>query len=235
MLALVPLVAGADEKLPVLRAGSLTYSNITVTKVSATDVFFNYSGGMGNVKLKNLLPELQQHFKYDPKKASEVELLQATNKLKYHDQLLHEPVVKPPDMTREPAAPTAAQEPVWQRNLSGLLKQAGAENKLVLLNFTGSDWSQWCIKFDQEVLGSPKFGAYINQKLKFIRVDFPQHTPMSDDLKRANIALADHFKIDNYPTCILLDSSGKELGRQVGYLPGGPDVFIAELESFSHK
>ncbi|MDR3458900.1 MAG: thioredoxin family protein [Verrucomicrobiae bacterium] len=231
-LALLPLVAGADEKIPVLQAGNVTYSNITVTTVSATDVYFTYAGGMGNVKLKNLSPELQQHFNFDPKKANEVEKQQAENKLKYHDQLLHQPVVPPPDMTREPAS---AQEPVWQHNLNRLLKQAGAENKLVLIDFTGSDWSQWCIKFDQEVLGSPKFSAYINQKLIFIRVDFPQHTEQTDDLKRANVGLADHFKIVNYPTCILLDPSGKELGRQVGYLPGGPDIFISELEGFNRK
>ena len=229
-LALLPQAARADEKLPVLRAGNVTYSNITVTTVSATDVYFTYSGGMGNVKLKDLSPDLQKHLKYDPDKAKEAEQKQAENKLKYHDQLLHQP--PPPDMTRDLVTPAAAQEPVWQRNLSQLLKQAGAKNKLVLLDFTGSDWSNWCVKFDQEVLGSAKFTAYAGQKLIFVRVDFPQHSQQSDDLKRANVGLADHFKIINYPTCVLLDPSGKEIGRQVGYLPGGPDTFISELEGF---
>ena len=229
-----PVVSGnfAGEKFPVLSAGYVTYTNATITTVSATDVYFTYSGGMVNVKLKGLSPALQQHFKYDPKKADEVEKQQAENKLKYHDQLLHEPVVKPPDMTRDPAA---AQEPAWQHNLSVVLNHASAQNKLVLLDFTGSDWSQWCIKLDQEVLGSPKFTAYVSQKLILVRVDFPQHTKQSEDLIRANVGLADHFKIVDYPTCILLDPSGKELGRLVGYVPGGPDVFIGQLERFAGK
>ena len=48
----------ADEKLPVLRAGTNVYSNVTVLSVSATDVFFTYNNGKGmaNAKLKNLSP-----------------------------------------------------------------------------------------------------------------------------------------------------------------------------------
>jgi len=232
-LALIPLAVYADEKLPVLQAGNVTYSNITVTTVSATDVYFTFAGGMGNVKLKDLSPDVQKRFNFDPKKAKAVEQKQAENKLQYHDQLLHQP--PPPDMTREPAAPAAVQEPVWQRNLSLLLKKAGDENKLVLFYFTGSDWSPWCVKFEQEVLGSAKFAAYSGQRLEFVKVDFSLHTPQPDDLKLANAGLVDHFKIKDYPTCVLLDPSGKELGRQVGYLPGGPDAFIGELEGFSPK
>jgi hypothetical protein len=34
---------------------------------------------------------------------------------------------------------------------------------------------------------------------------------------------------------VLLNSAGRELGRQTGYLMGGPDAFIAELDGFSGK
>ena len=52
----------ADEKLPVLQVGSNTYSNVTVTVVTATDIYFTYAGGMGNAKLKLLSPDLKKHF-----------------------------------------------------------------------------------------------------------------------------------------------------------------------------
>ena len=236
-LAFCPLIAMADEKIPVLHAGGVTYSNITITTVSATDVYFTYAGGMGNVKLKNLSPDLQQHFHFDAKKADEVELLQATNKLKYHEQLLHQPKVQAPDMTREAAAaaPAAAQQPVWLRNLNGILNQAQAENKSVLLDFTGSDWCLAGVKFDQDVLGTEKFASYATQKLKFVKVDFLHYTQQPDDLKQANDALAHYFRIEGFPTYVLLSSSGKELGRQNGYLEGGPDAFIKELEGFHNK
>ena len=65
-LAGLTLPVLADEKLPSLKVGSQTYSNVTVTKVSATDVFFISSRGMGNAKLKDLDPALQEHFHYAP-------------------------------------------------------------------------------------------------------------------------------------------------------------------------
>jgi len=229
--ALLQLAARADEKLPVLRAGSVTYSNITVTTVSATDVYFTFSGGMGNAKLKDLSPDLQKHFNYNPGKAKEVEQKQAENKAKYHEQLLHQSAAQAPDMTRDPGQRAAA----WRTDYPGALKQAQSENQMVLLDFTGSDWCPWCIKFDQDVLSTGKFAAYAGRKLQLVKVDFPQHTQLPDDLQRANNELARTFKVDGYPTYVLLNSAGKELGRQVGYLEGGPDAFIAELDRFSRK
>ena len=63
----------ADEKLPLLKVGSQTYSNVTVTTVSATDIYFISSQGMGNAKLKDLDPALQKHFHYDPAKVRAAE------------------------------------------------------------------------------------------------------------------------------------------------------------------
>src|SRR5438477_4650222 len=55
----------ADEKLPVLKVGPEVYSNVTVTAVTATDIYFSYDKGAANAKLKNLEPALQKHFKFD--------------------------------------------------------------------------------------------------------------------------------------------------------------------------
>ncbi|HEY0455240.1 MAG TPA: hypothetical protein VGE41_02630 [Verrucomicrobiae bacterium] len=55
----------ADEKLAVLRVGSDVYSNVTVTAVTATDIYFTYNKGVFNAKLKNLDATMQNHFHYD--------------------------------------------------------------------------------------------------------------------------------------------------------------------------
>ena len=112
------------------------------------------------------------------------------------------------------------------------MNQARSQNKLVLLDFTGSDWCPWCIKFNNEVLATPQFAAYAQDKLVLVKLDFPRHTPQSDDLKRANQELYERYNVQGYPSYILLDASGRELGRQVGYRPGGPDAFITELDGF---
>ena len=74
----------ADEKLTFLKSGDDVYTNITVTSVSATDVYFTYAGGIGNAKLKNLSPELQQHFHFNATNATAVEQrqLEATAEFK---------------------------------------------------------------------------------------------------------------------------------------------------------
>src|SRR5208282_30373 len=71
--------AFADEKLPVLKVGSETYSNVTVTEVTATDIYFISDKGLANAKLKDLDPALQKHFHYNPAAAAAVEKQQLGN------------------------------------------------------------------------------------------------------------------------------------------------------------
>jgi protein disulfide-isomerase len=226
LATLMSVQAKADEKLAMLQAGSQTYTNVTVTEVTATDVFFTYPGGMGNVKIKKLSPELQKHFGYNAPKAGAVEARQAENKAKYQEQVQHESATAPG---------TAATEAAWGFDLPTALNQARSANKRVLLDFTGSDWCPWCIKFDQEVLSTPKFAAYAGQKLELVKVDFPRRVQLPDVLRRDNEALAKQFNVNGYPTYVLLNAAGKELGRQTGYAPGGPDAFIAELDTFGGR
>jgi len=58
-------IAGAQEKLPVLKVGSQIYSNVTITEVTATDIYFSFNRGIASAKLKNLEPAMQSHFHYD--------------------------------------------------------------------------------------------------------------------------------------------------------------------------
>jgi thioredoxin-related protein len=121
----------------------------------------------------------------------------------------------------------------WGTDFPKALAQAKADKKVVLLDFTGSDWCIWCIKFDKEALDTDKFAGYAKAHLELVTLDFPNKKPQSDALKAANAALKDKYKIEGFPTFILLDAEGKEIGRQVGYAPGGPEAFIAKLEKFS--
>jgi len=190
---------------------------------------------MGNAKLSKLDPALQKHFHYNPVKAGEVEQRQIAANTQYHLQALRQPVSRPTSDTdaTPPASAEQASGLSWGTDLPAALNQARSENKMVLLDFTGSDWCPWCIKFDQEVLSTDKFAAYANNKLVLVLVDFPRHKPQNGLLAQANQELAKRFGVDGYPTYVLLNYDGRELGRQVGYAKGGPDAFITELEGFS--
>jgi hypothetical protein len=89
-LAGLTLPALADEKLPLLKVGSQTYSNVTVTTVTATDIYFVSSQGMGNAKLKDLDPALQKQFHYQPAKVHAPEQKPATSAALYQLQVITE-------------------------------------------------------------------------------------------------------------------------------------------------
>jgi thioredoxin-related protein len=120
----------------------------------------------------------------------------------------------------------------WVSDLPKALEQAKAENKIVLLDFTGSDWCVWCKKFDNDVLSQPEFAGYAKTNLVMVMLDFPNAKPQSDSVMKTNKDLQDKFKVNGFPTYVALTPDGKEIGRQVGYLLGGPQAFIAELEKF---
>jgi len=125
-----------------------------------------------------------------------------------------------------------AAESVWLTDLPKAEAQAKSQNKIVLMDFTGSDWCPWCIKFDKEVLDTPEFQDYAAKNVVLVKLDYPNKLVQSDDLKKANAALKTQYKIDGFPTMVVLNKDGKEIGRQVGYSEGGPKVFIAKLEGF---
>lgn len=122
----------------------------------------------------------------------------------------------------------------WTTDLPKALAKAKAETKLVMMDFTGSDWCGWCIKLNKEVFSQPEFAAYAQKNLVLVEVDFPRAKSQSAELKRANQALQEKYKIDGYPTIIVLNGDGKKVG-ELGYQPGGPKAFIAELEKLKNK
>jgi thiol:disulfide interchange protein len=112
---------------------------------------------MANVKLSKLDPALQKHFGYNPKKAGEVAQKQAAANAQYHLQAINQPSSRPPadeSAATQPSSAGQSSELSWNTDLSAALNQARSENKMVLLDFTGSDWCGWCIKFDQDVLST---------------------------------------------------------------------------------
>ncbi len=125
-----------------------------------------------------------------------------------------------------------AAEATWLTDLPQAKAQAKAENKMVLLDFTGSDWCGWCMKFKKEVLDTPEFQDYAAKSVVLMEVDFPNKKQQTDDLKKANAALKSKYDIHGYPTLVVLDQNGREIGRQVGYAKGGPQAFVAKLEKY---
>ena len=117
----------------------------------------------------------------------------------------------------------------WDDDYEKALARAKTEKKLVLLDFTGSDWCGWCIKLDKEVFSKSEFKTYAKENLVLVEVDFPQGKRQTAKLKAQNEKLQKEFGIQGYPTLIVLNSEGKKVA-QLGYEAGGPTPFVAKLK-----
>lgn len=106
-----------------------------------------------------------------------------------------------------------AADSTWLTDLPKAKQQAKAEGKLVLLDFTGSDFCSSCIRLHKEVFPAKEFAAFAKQRLILVEVDFPLKKKQPAALKAANEALSKEFKVDGYPTLVLLGSDGKKLGE----------------------
>jgi protein disulfide-isomerase len=120
-------------------------------------------------------------------------------------------------------------EPNWLTDFAKAKALAKAGKKMILLDFTGSDWCPPCKRLKKEVFSASEFAEFAKDYLVLVEVDFPRSKAQSEELKSANEALAVQYDIEGYPTVIVLSSAGKEIKR-LEYDGGGAKKFVAQLE-----
>ncbi len=129
---------------------------------------------------------------------------------------------------------TLQAEPSWQTDFKKAQEQAKTDKKLLLVDFTGSDWCGWCIRLNREVFSKPEFQEYANKNLVLLEIDFPRPggdvaKAQTNSVKKQNEQLAMQYQVQGYPTVIVLNGEGRKVG-ELGYMEGGPSAFIAQLE-----
>ena len=127
-------------------------------------------------------------------------------------------------------APLALAASDWETDYKAAQAEAKTANKLLLLNFTGSDWCGYCILFDRQILSQPQFKDYAKKNLVLLEIDFPRRKAQTNETRRQNQELAEHYQIEGFPTVVVLNGEGKAVWRFDGYFPNGPEAFIAQLE-----
>lgn len=111
--------------------------------------------------------------------------------------------------------------------------KAAESNKPILLEFTGSDWCPPCMQMKADVLSTETFQEFAAENVVFVELDFPQGKEISKEQKKHNEGMARKYRVQGFPTFVLVDSKGKELARTVGYTPGGPSAFISWIKENS--
>lgn len=122
----------------------------------------------------------------------------------------------------------------WMTDFEAAQSKAKAENKPMLLDFTGSDWCGWCIKLDEEVFDQAAFSQYAAAELVLVEIDFPRGKEQSDKLKAQNEALAQQYGVRGFPTILVLSSEG-ELIEKTGYRRGGAEAYVQHIKEILAK
>ena len=143
-----------------------------------------------------------------------------------------------------PAAPADGEIPAneqhagdeqWLTSLPDALAKAQTDKKLVLLDFTGSDWCPPCKMLHEKVLTQKEFLDHASENLVLVMLDFPRSKQQAAELKEANEGLAKKFNIEGFPTLVLLDGEGNELAREVGLAHQNPADLIAWVKDKGPK
>jgi thioredoxin-related protein len=107
----------------------------------------------------------------------------------------------------------------WMTDFEKAKAKAKADEKYILINFSGSDWCGWCIKLDKEVFSQRAFKDYARDNLVLMLADFPSNrSKQSEEVQKQNEQLKNDFSISGFPTVFILSPDGKTVAK-TGYQP----------------
>ncbi len=132
------------------------------------------------------------------------------------------------------AASLASAELKWHTKYEDALAEAKKTKKVILADFTGSDWCGWCIKLKKEVFNTPEFEKWAKANVVLLELDFPQKKKQPAAIEKQNEKLAEKYKIEGFPTILFMDATGKEVARY-GYDSGGPANWTKKAEAMIKK
>ncbi|MDC7124597.1 MAG: thioredoxin family protein [Spirochaetales bacterium] len=117
----------------------------------------------------------------------------------------------------------------WVTDIREAYRIAQKENKMIFVDFTGSDWCVWCKRLDAEVFSESEFKEYAEKNLVLLFVDSPSGIELSSEQIRHNQLLAQILGVKGYPTIWLFGSDLSPL-LSTGYQRGGAAEYIRHLE-----
>jgi cytochrome c biogenesis protein CcmG/thiol:disulfide interchange protein DsbE len=220
--------ASVEEQFPALKIGSETYTKVTVTSVTATDLYFTHSRGIGTAKLKDLEPAMQQHFHFDPAKAAARQAEQAQGNALYTKNLRESPAPSSPAVAI-PTRQAPPEDPIPPHKLYAksflnlpapeisvekwLSEPPDMQGKFVLVDF----WATWCGPCRESIPHLNQLSAMFKDKLVVIGLSKEpeqkiramtspkiEYTIASDTQGRTSQAV----EVRGIPHTILIDPTG---------------------------
>lgn len=116
----------------------------------------------------------------------------------------------------------------WHEDYQSAYEEAKKNNKDIFLFFTGSDYCPWCKKLSKEILDTNDFKSMTDKYFEFVLIDFPAKKALSDTQYKHNKKLKEKYKVEGFPTVIIIDTDGIIITR-TGYLPIGPKEYAKKI------
>jgi len=117
----------------------------------------------------------------------------------------------------------------WMTDFKAAQAKAKKENKALLVDFSGSDWCHICKILDKEVFSKKEFVTAAQKDFVLVELDFPRVTKQNASLKKQNTALAKKYKIQAFPTVLLMNADGSVF-KTTGYQKGGVKPYLSALK-----
>ncbi len=105
----------------------------------------------------------------------------------------------------------------WNKAFDVALADAKANHRPILLDMY-TDWCEWCTALDDTTYTDAKF------------IEYSKRFTMARMNAEVDTVTAAHYRVQNYPTVLVLNEKGEELDRVVGYCRA-PE-FIAQVEDY---
>jgi thioredoxin-related protein len=122
----------------------------------------------------------------------------------------------------------------WETDFSQAKKRAETEHKMILLNFSGSDWCGPCIRLREEIFEKDTFKQFAAGHLVLVNADFPRlrKHQLSKEQQAANDQLAEVYnKKGIFPLTLLLSADGTVVKTWEGNPNLSADAFISQVKS----
>ena len=112
---------------------------------------------------------------------------------------------------------SAGASETWSTSPAEAMQQAAAQNKGVMLEFTGSDWCGACIMQKKQALSLPEIQTAISRSFIPVELDYPRKKQQDAQTKTSLETYKKSYGITGFPTLVFADAQGRPVHTVVGY------------------
>lgn len=118
----------------------------------------------------------------------------------------------------------------WTPDYLRALREAKEQNKLVLVNFTGSDWCTFCKSLSKEIFNTDYFRKWAKENVILLELDYPQGHRLPSYIEEQNAFVQSHYGVQTFPTVLLIEPNGRPYAK-FGYAPMSPEQWTSTVNT----